>query len=388
MPATEKTWRDQARMHVIFGISALVMLGGTIWMLAKDHNREWRKWQLDDRARERWTIEAQLAQAEADSTVKLRQLRHDLAAAQSNKVAEPLVEQFKLLVVAEDARLQAGTTNGKGPDFSKLDAALSRLTNAENGSPEAADARKNLLREMDVFVHEAKRRETELLTKKKFVAADQTAKISERGIAVGENKPTGKIEDEIQSLAAQIVELDAKLAAAKDFRVGLETVVRQIQSSELDLQKTIATIEADKKRLRDVLPGPLKSAGEWINRGPVLDALYTGNITLEQIWLPDMKINYNFSSVARYDRCIVCHRQIDKTVAGSATEPAYPAIPRAKRDQIVQLGTPAAQPKEASSDDPNDALAAIYGIILAKRGQVDPNAVTVQVVIPKSLAAI
>ena len=50
-------------MHVIFGISALVMLGGTIWMLAKDHNREWRKWQLDDRARERWTIEAQLAQA-------------------------------------------------------------------------------------------------------------------------------------------------------------------------------------------------------------------------------------------------------------------------------------------------------------------------------------
>ena len=43
MPATEKTWRDQARMHVIFGISALVMLGGTIWMLAKDHNREWRQ---------------------------------------------------------------------------------------------------------------------------------------------------------------------------------------------------------------------------------------------------------------------------------------------------------------------------------------------------------
>ena len=37
-------------MHVIFGISALVMLVGTIWMLAKDHNREWRKWQLDDRA--------------------------------------------------------------------------------------------------------------------------------------------------------------------------------------------------------------------------------------------------------------------------------------------------------------------------------------------------
>ncbi len=59
-------------------------MAGTIWMLAKDHNREWRKWQLDDRTRERWTIKAQLAQAEADSTVKLDQLHKDLIAAQSN----------------------------------------------------------------------------------------------------------------------------------------------------------------------------------------------------------------------------------------------------------------------------------------------------------------
>src|SRR5690242_13500016 len=108
MPATEKTWRDQAKMHVIFGISALVMLVGTIWMLAKDHNREWRKWQLDDRSRERWTIEAQLRQAQADSTVQLEQLRKDLVSAQSSKVDGPLVEEFKRLVTAEDARQQAG----------------------------------------------------------------------------------------------------------------------------------------------------------------------------------------------------------------------------------------------------------------------------------------
>jgi hypothetical protein len=388
MPATEKTWRDQAKMHVIFGISALVMLGGTIWMLAKDHNREWREWQLNDRARERWTIEAQLAQSEADSTVQLAQLRKDLIAAQSNRIDPPLVDQFKQLVVAEDARTQGDKKSGKGPDFTKIDAALTKLTATENGTPAAAKARTELLGEMDVFVHEAKRRENAVLTAKKFKAADQTADISERGIAVGESKPTGPIEARMQERAAQIAELDATLATAKDYRVALETVVRQIQSNELALQKQIAGIEADQKRLRDSLPGVGTQALEWVNRGPVLDALYTGNIKLEQIWLPDMKINYNFSSVARYDRCIVCHRQIDKTASGSATEAAYPAIPRAKRDRIVQLGTPAAAPKEASTSDPKDALAAIYGIILAERGQVDPNAVTVQVVVPKSLAAI
>src|SRR6476619_6674446 len=135
MPATEKTWRDQAKMHVIFGISALVMLGGTIWMLAKDHNREWRQWQLDDRARERWTIEAQLAQAEADSTVQLKQLHQDLITAQSSRVDPPLVDQFKQLVLAEDARVQGGNKVGKGPNFAKIDEALAKLTAAETGSP-------------------------------------------------------------------------------------------------------------------------------------------------------------------------------------------------------------------------------------------------------------
>ncbi len=384
MPATEKTWRDQARMHVIFGISSLVMLGGTIWMLAKDHNREWRKWQLDDRAREQWMIEAQLAQAEADSSVHLAQLRKDLDAAQSAKIDDSLVKRFEQIVEDEDQRRK-----GKKPaDFPKVDEALGRLNSAEGGSAAAIQARKDLLAELDVFVHEAKRREDTVLTAKKFKAADQTADISARGIAVGEGKPTAAIEQRIEERAAAIAELDASLATAKDYRVALEDVVKQIQSSELDLQKQIGSIETDLKRLRDKLPGPLKSTGEWINRAPVLNALYTGDIKLEQIWLPDMKINYNFSSVARYDRCIVCHRSIDSTATGSATEPAYPAIPREKRDRIVQLATPAEAPKAASSEAPNDALASVYGLVLAVRGQVRADDVTVQVVVPKSLAAI
>jgi cytochrome c551/c552 len=378
MPATEKTWRDQARMHVLFGISALVMLGGTIWMLAKDHSREWQKWQLDDRGIQRWTTEAQLAQSQVDSTARLGELKKGLDEAQSAKVDDSQVKHFEQLVQEQD----------KQADFSRVEEALARLNAAQPGSEEAVAARKDLLKELDVFVHEAKRRENAVLTKKKFVAADQTAKISERGIAVGEGKPTAKIESELQTLAAEIVDLDAKLASAKDYRIALETVVKQIQSKELDMQKQIAAIETDQKRLRESLPGFWTRMGERVNRAPVLDALYTGNIKLEQIWLPDMKINYNFSSVARYDRCIVCHRSIDKTTAGTATEPAYPAIPFDKRNQMVQLGTPAQAPKAVSTLGPDDALASVYGIILAEQGQVDPNAVTVQVVVPKSLAAV
>src|SRR5882757_7503656 len=105
MPATEKTWRDQAKMHVLFGISALVMLAGTLWMLAKDHNREWIQWQLADRTREGWTIQAQLAQAKADSDVALTRLQKELDAARSTKIDAELANRFKQLVTAEDERL-------------------------------------------------------------------------------------------------------------------------------------------------------------------------------------------------------------------------------------------------------------------------------------------
>ena len=127
-------------MHVIFGVSALVMLGGTIWMLAKDHNREWRQWQLDDRDRERWTAEAQLAQAKADSTAKLDDLRNQLAAEQSSKIDAELVGRFRQLVEAEDARLAESENKQEAADFSGLEQSLAQLEGAENGSEEAIEA--------------------------------------------------------------------------------------------------------------------------------------------------------------------------------------------------------------------------------------------------------
>jgi cytochrome c2 len=399
MPATEKTWRDQAWMHVIFGVSSLVMLGGTVWMLAKDHNREWRQWQLDDRARERWTAEAQLAQAKADSTAQLDDLRNQLAAEQSSRVDTELVSRFRQLVEAEDAR-RAETENKQSPaDFSGLAKSLAQLESTENGSDAAAEARNDLLAELEGFVREARRRESTLLNEKKFLAADQTAAVSARGLAVGEGRPRGAIEAQIQELADKIQLVDAAFAEAKDYRVALETVQKEIRAEELELIKQRDAIETELARLEEGLPGTLKNTGEWVNRLPVLDALYTGDIKLDQIWLPDMKINYNFSYVARYDRCIVCHRVIDKTAPGSATDPAYPAIPRSERERIVQLSTPDESPftaaapatgdgTEPSEPPPTPTIESVYGIVLAPNGQVDKNAVTIQVVTPESRAAV
>jgi cytochrome c551/c552 len=376
MPATEKTWRDQARMHVIFGVSSLVMLGGTVWMLAKDHNREWRRWQLDDRAREHWTIQAQLAQSEAESTARQNELREQLNVARRARADAGLVRQFKSEVSEENARLGSAESD---TEFRALDEALTALENAEQGSEDAADARADLLAALNSFVHEARRREGGLLAQKKFKAADQTAEVSARGLAIGEGRPTTQIEERIQVLANEILAIDADLAEAKDYRLRLESLVKGIQAEELELEKQLAAIDTELTRLRDNIEknpaNPLDAPGEWLNRLPVLDALYTGNVRLDQIWLPDMKINYNFSYVARYDRCIVCHRSIDKTAPGSATEPAYPAIPRGERERIVQLLTP-----------PQPTVADLYGITMAAPAENVPATAIVEDVADKSWA--
>jgi cytochrome c551/c552 len=393
MPATEKTWRDQLRMHVIFGVTSLVMLLATIWMLWKDHNREWRRWQLADRERAHWTIEAQLAQSHAESQSQSNRLTEELDKVRREKIDPNLIAQFQQTVRNEDDRLTKAGIQEKRADFSRFDAANEALQVAAADSKEAARARADLFKAMNSFVQEAKRRELEVTSKRKFMAADLNAVVSARGIAVGEGRATEELEANIQSLNSQLADLDIVLVASKEYRKSLEAIVTAMQAEENDLQKQVAAIDAEIKRFEDQLDKNrvgffAGDKGIWrvvpnmepVARWPILDAFNTGTIKLDQIWLPDMKISYNFSSVARYDRCINCHRAIDKTAPGSAVEPAYPAIPRDQRARTFELATPATKPE-------SNLLEKVYGIRLADRGQVAPDDVTIQVVIPESLAA-
>ncbi len=103
-------------------------------------------------------------------------------------------------------------------------------------------------------------------------------------------------------------------------------------------------METELKRLDEQVKLNTSNLGEWVTRLPILNALYSGNVKVEQNWLPDLTINYNFSQVARFDRCVTCHRGIAKTAPGTASDPMYPTLPEELRNVTVQLATPEAQP--------------------------------------------
>src|SRR4051812_43998315 len=42
MAATDQTYRNQRTLDIVFAVSCLLMLVGTIWMFAADYNREWK----------------------------------------------------------------------------------------------------------------------------------------------------------------------------------------------------------------------------------------------------------------------------------------------------------------------------------------------------------
>jgi cytochrome c2 len=51
-------------------------------------------------------------------------------------------------------------------------------------------------------------------------------------------------------------------------------------------------------------------------------------LSVEQVWLPDLTINYHFRQVARFDRCVTCHQGMAKTPGPISPPHPYRAHPR------------------------------------------------------------
>ena len=150
----------------------------------------------------------------------------------------------------------------------------------------------------------------------------------------------------IDGFSNEIAELTAQIAAAKNHRMSLEGVRNQVDAERAALDKEKSTLTTELARLEDQVYKNTSNLGEWITRWPVLNALYDGNVRIDQIWLPDMTINYNFSNPARFDRCKTCHQSISQSAPGAPHDPAYPNLPDEVKERVVTVVTPDSRPEE------------------------------------------
>ena len=429
MPANEQTWRNQKTLHVVFGVSALVMAVATIWMTSTDHNREWKDWQLKDRKKDAWMIQARRDALEDQYSTRMDEFQAKIRKYETQPIPAELVEEFKATVreqdvdaapaekprPAEEGDAVAVTpvaveapANDDDPQFEDLHesladykAALDELEKVRQSAAEAdekadavleaeedvIEARRDVFGAFHKFIREARRVENAYVGEKKSVNGERTAVVSELGIKIGQGASEadiGKTQERVDGLNERLADLTENIADAKRYRTDLESIVARVDADKTLAQKELGVMETELARLDEQVEQYTSNVGEWVTRWPVLNALYSGNVRIEQNWLPDMTINYNFAHVARFDRCATCHRAIAKTAPGTATEPLYPTLPEDQRDLTVELATPAEAPANPNADN---ALRMAYGMELSAEGIIEDADVTVHYVLPESPAA-
>ena len=112
MPATEQTWRSQKKLHVIFGISSVVLLLSTLWMFKADHQREWKEYQRTGRTIDVMMTEwRKLAFEQNDYLQRVTELEKAAHVSAEVPIDGKLLVQFETLAGSEPEISQAAREN-------------------------------------------------------------------------------------------------------------------------------------------------------------------------------------------------------------------------------------------------------------------------------------
>jgi hypothetical protein len=375
MPATEQTWRNLKVLHVVFGVVAILLLLATVLMLAIDHDRPWKKYQREFRALETWSAAARIDEQESRSFAE-QSTTLEAAVAETRRASlDPA------LADAFIAQVRSVPADAEAADRAKLD--IDQLQ-SQSDPEQRLVLRGDLLARLRDIVGRTKFREDLLAGQLKLRKAELDKNRADYELAVAEDAAQEK-------LVALLAVADAKRAevttATLDFQTAnthrktLDAMLRKLTADEDAAAKALADHRGKLGQLAKALKERAPNAGKSLLELPVLDA-FNGPLRIDQIWLPQLTLNNNFRDVARFDRCVTCHKGMDKSAPGSPTDPAY------RQTEMVTVSLPApAKASEKQAGDGNAQLEDAYGFHIAPRGLFRPEDPTVSTVLPESPAA-
>ncbi len=375
MPATEQTWRNLKILHVLFAVTAVLLLLATVMMLTADHNRPWKKYAREFRNLETWSAAAKIdEQDSAAYESRRKELEAALAEVRRADLDGAAAREFMEAVrgVPEDAQ---------AADRAQLD--IDQLQTQQDPA-ERLVLRGDLLARLQDIAKRAKFREDNLAGSLKLRRAELDKARADYELAVAEEAP-GDRQAEFLALAdgkrVEVSSATLAFQAANTYRKSLDSLLQRMTKPEDDAAKALADHRAKLIQLQKTFEQRRPNVGKSLLELPVLDA-FNSPLRVDQIWLPQLTLNNNFRDVARFDRCTTCHRGMDKSQPGAPTEPGYPEA------ETIEVALAPAKPSGESSGDGNDRLEAIYGLRLASSGLFHADDPTIGVVVPESPAAV
>ncbi len=432
MPATEETWYNQKLLHLIFGCTSLLMLIAVVWMIAQDHEREWKNHQREFRSIQEKQLRGRMAAEEKLAAEVVAQAEMQLAEAESELPSKDLIEQFKGVAqnvgefsfdgsdeAYQELEVVSGTVSGAFKDYNDTEVKIREARAAvSSASDDAAKQAANVtLRELQDSLASIKERlgsvradasklrgkvlrpleKIEALAKyqmdsasgaKKLATANFNAQTGTQGLMYGKEQfaAADAMQEEIDTVyKTRLDEATAEAERTTANRNQLRSLLGKINQNTAGAAKKLDEARSEQKRLAAAIDevnveyfSLTTVLGKKLLELPVVDG-FGGPLKIDNLWTDGLTMpNGSFGEVRRFDRCTTCHKGIDKTAPGAPFDPAYE-----ERHQVVlQLTTPA---EPAVGTDPT--VEDVYGITLAKEGFVDRNDIAVEFIASQSLAA-
>lgn len=256
MAATDKHYRDQNTLDIVFALSNLAMLLGMVLMLIQDYNREYK--------------------------------------------VEQRVFRDVEVAMAQRAALE------KLPDGAEFEEAKKDVVRAQKQRKEIGSEIAQKRGEIHTLLPDRDNKEVRFQT----VKADLESLASFYDIEVEHHGPDSS---KAKRYREQLKTLQEKVDAAKAERDTVLAEIRKKQNEVDELESPLVKAAGKLKKLTDQFDAQVKIAvrqrwgvGDWFRTWPILDA-FASPIKIHQYVIDDVPIDYNFKYVTRFDRCATCH---------------------------------------------------------------------------------
>lgn len=251
-----------------FGITSVLMMVFTLWMLMDDFGRDWKGYQRE--------------------FFSLRQKKYD----EKLKEAETAADPAKLQALEGQLAEKIKATSAKEKEIDKLKGELTKLKTKEKNLTVKFQADKGVW-DVEKYEYEAK----------------WGHKIAEAQLK--DLPPKGK--KQLDALLKHLAEVQAKQNAANAATQEVQAKQAQIDAlyaEQKASEKELKAARAEIDKVKDAKAATDLTLSRLMRSAPIVD-MANPTFRLQQIVLPDIRDDIFFSKVQKVDRCTTCHMAID-----------------------------------------------------------------------------
>jgi cytochrome c2 len=263
---------------MVFAFAALALLATTAWMVIDDYKKPWKRYQSEFRSRERQVLETQ-----ADE--------------ERQRINETELAQIREQIASEEQALA-----GRSAEIGALEEEIGDL-------------------EDKVYEADAEYRKTKALL--------DTAKY-ELDVALqhgGEQGAAGARAD-YEELAGELYEWQKTLEGYQGELAAREGELEVLHKGRVEAEKKLAALNAGLDSLEVRIANLGKGLDYLALNFPLMDFLEP-TLKVEQVMLPGLFHDINFTEIDRVDRCVTCHVAANRVgFDGEEWEPPFRSHPR------------------------------------------------------------